>query len=115
MFSRQRNILVANYRARASERGGISPPRSPPVRPVREIVGQQGELTARSGKQQRGNQKLDKEMKSRSSRSLGTSKVILTINPGQEADAEKEIKKLGGRVGRRLKLVNGMAVELPNR
>ncbi len=54
-------------------------------------------------------------MKSRSTRLLGTSKVILTINPGQEANAEKEIKKLGGRVGRRLKLVDGMAVELPNR
>ena len=52
---------------------------------------------------------------SRSKRLLGTSKVILTINPGQEANAEKEIKKLGGRVGRRLKLVDGMAVELPNR
>ena len=38
-----------------------------------------------------------------------------TINPGQEANAEKEIRKLGGRVGRRLKLVDGMAVELPNR
>ncbi len=54
-------------------------------------------------------------MKSRSTRLFGTSKVILTINPGQEANAEKEIKKLGGRVGRRLKLVDGMAVELPNR
>ncbi len=68
----------------------------------------------RSGRQQRF-EKLDKEMKSRSSRLLGTSKVILTINPGQEANAEKEIKKLGGRLGRRLRLVNGMAVELPNR
>jgi serine protease AprX len=68
----------------------------------------------RSGHQQRF-EKLDKEMKSRSSRLLGTSKVILTINPGQEANAEKEIKKLGGRLGRRLRLVNGMAVELPNR
>ena len=68
----------------------------------------------RSGKQQRFD-KLDKEMKSRSSRLLGTSKVILTVKPGQEDNAEKEIKKLGGRLGRRLKLVDGMAVELPNR
>ena len=59
--------------------------------------------------------KLDRDMMSRSKRLLGTSKVILTINPGQEANAEKEIKKLGGRIGRRLSLVNGMAVELPNR
>jgi hypothetical protein len=89
--------------------------------PVAAGPGQSGRLWAskvssqhRSGKQQRF-EKLDKDMKSRSTRLLGTSKVILTINPGQEANAEKEIKKLGGRVGRRLKLVNGMAVELPNR
>ena len=68
----------------------------------------------RSGRQQRF-EKLDQEMKSRSSRLFGTSKVILTVEPGQEANAEKEIKKLGGRVGRHLKLVDGMAVELPNR
>ena len=74
----------------------------------------EGASKQRSGRQQRF-EKLDKEMKSRSSRLLGTSKVILTINPGQEANAEKEIKKLGGRLGRRLRLVNGMAVELPNR
>lgn len=67
-----------------------------------------------SGKQQRF-EKLDKEMKSRSGRLLGTSKVILTVKPGQETNAEKEIRKLGGRLGRRLKLVDGMAVELPNR
>ena len=67
-----------------------------------------------SGKQQRF-EKLDKEMKSRSSRLLGTSKVILEVKPGQEANAEKEIKKLGGRLGRRLKLFDGVAVELPNR
>ena len=89
--------------------------------PVAAGPGQSGKLWAskassqhRSGKQQRF-EKLDKDMKSRSTRLLGTSKVILTINPGQEANAEKEIKKLGGRVGRRLKLVDGMAVELPNR
>jgi serine protease AprX len=67
-----------------------------------------------SGRQQRFD-KLDREMTSRSKRLLGTSKVILTVKPGQEANAEKEIKKLGGRIGRRLKLVDGMAVELPNR
>src|SRR4029078_8481441 len=78
--------------------------------PVAAGPGQSGRLWAskvssqhRSGKQQRFD-KLDKDMKSRSTRLLGTSKVILTINPGQEANAEKEIKKLGGRVGRRLEL-----------
>ena len=69
---------------------------------------------AASGRSQRFD-KLDRDMMSRSKRLLGTSKVILTINPGQEANAEQEIKKLGGRIGRRLSLVNGMAVELPNR
>ena len=58
--------------------------------------------------------KLDR-VTTRSGKLLGTSKVILTVKPGQEANAEKEIKKLGGRLGRRLKLVDGMAVELPNR
>jgi serine protease AprX len=74
----------------------------------------QNQNRQRSGREQRF-EKLDRELKSRSGRLLGTSKVILTITPGQEANAEKEIKKLGGRLGRRLKLVNGMAVELPNR
>jgi len=67
-----------------------------------------------SGREQRF-EKLDKESRSRSGRLFGTSKVIITIKPGQEANAEKEVRKLGGRLGRRLKLVNGMAVELPNR
>ncbi len=70
-----------------------------------------------SGREQRFDKpdKLDKDSRSRSGRLLGTSKVIITIKPGQEANAEKEVRKLGGRLGRRLKLVNGMAVELPNR
>jgi len=67
-----------------------------------------------SGRPQRF-EKLDRETMSRSKWLLGTSKVILTINPGQEANAEKEVRKLGGWVGRRLRLVNGIAVELPNR
>jgi serine protease AprX len=60
-------------------------------------------------------EKLDREMKSRSGRLLGTSRVILTIKPGQEENASKEVRKLGGRLGRKLRLVDGMAVELPNR
>jgi serine protease AprX len=60
-------------------------------------------------------EKLDKELKNRSGRLLGTSRVILTVKPRQEDNAQKEIKKLGGRLGRRLSLINGMVVELPNR
>jgi serine protease AprX len=59
--------------------------------------------------------KLDSELRGRASRLLGTTKVILTIKPGQEANAQQEIRRLGGRLGRRLQLVNGMVVELPNR
>jgi serine protease AprX len=59
--------------------------------------------------------KLDGELSTRSTRLLGTSKVILTFKPGQEDNAQKEIKKLGGRLGRRLQLINGMVAELPNR
>ena len=68
----------------------------------------------RSGRQERRD-KFDNEMRSRARRLSGTSKVILTVKPGQEDNAEKEIRKLGGRLGRRLKLVDGLAVELPNR
>jgi serine protease AprX len=86
--------------------------------PVSKLLSSKSNPTKqRSGRQQRFDKldKLDMEMKSRSGRLLGTSKVIVTVKPGQEANAEKEIKKLGGRLGRRLKLVDGMAVELPNR
>ena len=44
-----------------------------------------------SGRQERF-QKLDQESRSRSGRLLGTSKVIITIKPGQEANAEKEVR-----------------------
>ncbi len=59
--------------------------------------------------------KFDEDVRSRASRLLGTTRVIITVKPGQEANAADEVRKLGGRLGRRLKLVDGMAVELPNR
>jgi serine protease AprX len=71
-----------------------------------------------SRKHGRGNQryeKLDKELKSRSGRLVGTSRVIVTLKPGQDANAAQEIKKLGGRLGRKLRLIEGVSVELPNR
>jgi serine protease AprX len=72
-----------------------------------------------SGKQGHGKprrvEKLDRELKGRASRLFGTSRVIITLKPGQEANASQEVRKLGGRLGRKLKLIDGMAVELPNR
>jgi serine protease AprX len=59
----------------------------------------------------RDHQKLDKILKERDGR-LGTSRVIITLKPG--ADATAEVRKLGGKVGKRLRSINGMAVELPN-
>ena len=69
----------------------------------------------RRGGQYQNFQKLDGVLRSRSTRQTGTSRVILTIKPGHEANAEQEIRRLGGRFGRRLQLVDGMVVELPNR
>jgi serine protease AprX len=43
----------------------------------------------------------------------GTSRVIIQLNPGWEASAD--VAKLGGRLGRRLGLINGQVAELPNR
>ena len=42
----------------------------------------------------------------------GWSRVIVTLKTSGDAGAE--IKKLGGRFGRRLSLINGMVIELPN-
>jgi serine protease AprX len=66
------------------------------------------------GKQHRV-EKLDKELKSRSSRLFGTSRVIITVKPGQDANATQEVRRVGGRLGRKLRLIDGMVVELPNR
>jgi serine protease AprX len=60
-------------------------------------------------------EKLDRETKSRASRLLGTSRVIITLQPGQEANGVQSVKRLGGRLKHYLPLVNGLAVELPNR
>jgi serine protease AprX len=38
--------------------------------------------------------------------------VIITLKPG--ADVSSEVKKLGGRLGRRLASINAQAIELPN-
>jgi serine protease AprX len=55
--------------------------------------------------------KLDKHLNERASKG-GTTKVIVILKPGWSADAEA--KKLGGKLGRSLDLINGKVVELPN-
>jgi serine protease AprX len=76
-------------------------------------------VSAKPGRHGKGKQvrveKLDRDLKSRSSRLVGTSPVILTVAPGHAANAAQQVKKLGGRVGRQLLLIDGLVVELPNR
>jgi serine protease AprX len=43
----------------------------------------------------------------------GTSRAIIQLKPGW--DASNDVTKLGGKLGRRLSLMNGLAVELPNK
>ena len=72
-----------------------------------------------SSNHRRGNQhgvgKLDQELKDRSGKLFGTSRVIITLRPGQETNASEQVRKLGGRLGRRLDLIDGIVVEVPNR
>jgi serine protease AprX len=55
--------------------------------------------------------KLGKELQERATRA-GWSRVIVTLNGS--ADVQAEVVRLGGNVGRRLSLINGQVVELPN-
>ncbi len=55
--------------------------------------------------------KVDQELNRRAGK-LGTSRVIITLEPGR--DASHEVKRLGGKVRRRLAGINGTAIELPN-
>ena len=59
----------------------------------------------------RDQKKLDKILSERAGKS-GSSRVIIRLKPG--ADASSEVRKLGGKMGRRLKLVDGYAIEIPN-
>ncbi|MGH9310091.1 MAG: S8 family peptidase [Vicinamibacterales bacterium] len=60
---------------------------------------------------QRDRKKIDRVLTARAGKP-GTSRVIIRLKPG--ADASGEVKKLGGRLGRRLTGINGQAIELPN-
>ena len=67
---------------------------------------------AAPGKGKEGtNVKMDRTLQGRAERA-GWSRVIVTLRPG--GDATTEIIKRGGRFGRKLGLINGMVVELPN-
>ena len=55
--------------------------------------------------------KLDKILAGRAGKP-GKSRVIIIVKPG--ADAGDEVHKLGGKMGRRLRLIHGHAIELPN-
>src|SRR5262245_32037938 len=57
--------------------------------------------------------KLDRQLNDRSWSGGGTSRVIVVLKPG--VDASNELKKNGGKLGRRLESLNGQVVELPNR
>src|SRR5262245_60225696 len=56
--------------------------------------------------------RLDNTLNRRAEKLGGTSRVIITLKPGW--DASSEVKRLGGRLGKRLSVINGQAVELPN-
>src|SRR3954471_7745805 len=57
--------------------------------------------------------KLDRTLNDRSAKGgSSTSRVIVTLKPGFDASAD--YKKVGGKLGRRLNLINGQVVELTN-
>jgi serine protease AprX len=57
--------------------------------------------------------KLDRKLNDRAAKGgSGTSRVIVTLKPGFDASAD--YKKVGGKLGRRLNLINGQVVELTN-
>jgi serine protease AprX len=58
--------------------------------------------------------RLDRKLNDRDREvSGGTSRAIIVLKPGW--DASGDVTKLGGKLGRRLSLMNGLSVELPNR
>ena len=73
------------------------------------LLGMAAPVAARPG----DHRKLDRKLNDRADRGgSGTSRVIVTLKPGW--DASGDIRNVGGRLGRRLGLINGQVVELPN-
>ena len=74
------------------------------------VVGLGAPAIAAKGNQ-RDRKKIDRILTARAGKP-GTSRIIVRLKPG--ADASGEVRKLGGRLGRRLAGINGRAIELPN-
>jgi serine protease AprX len=79
---------------------------------VAALISFGGPTFAGQGNPQAGHRKLDRELNHRAGKP-GTSRVIIRLTPGW--DGSEEIKRLGGRIRRRLEIINGHAVQLPNR
>lgn len=75
------------------------------------LVGLSSPGFAGNGNRRGDHRKVDAELNRRAGK-LGTSRVIITLKPGW--DASQEVKRLGGKLRRRLGVINGHAIELPN-
>lgn len=58
--------------------------------------------------------KLDRHLNERSRGGNGKSRVIVTLKPGWEEMARQEMARLGGRLGRQLRILNGQVLEVSN-
>ncbi|MEO8522557.1 MAG: S8 family peptidase, partial [Acidobacteriota bacterium] len=78
------------------------------------VLGGSPPVMAAPGRGPGDHPKLDNKLNQRDREVKGgTSRVIIQLNPGWDTSAD--VVKLGGRLGKRLGLMNGMAVELPNK
>ena len=76
------------------------------------LAGATSAFAAEAGARERGDhQKLDQKLNERAAQA-GKSRVIVMMKPGWDGDTES--RKLGGKLGRRLDLINGRVVELSN-
>lgn len=78
------------------------------------VLGGSPPVMAAPGRGPGDHPKLDDKLNERDREGKGgTSRVIIQLNPGWDTSAD--VVKLGGKLGKRLGLMNGMAVELPNK
>jgi serine protease AprX len=78
------------------------------------VLGGSPPLMAASGPGPGDHPKLDRKLNDRDRNEKGgTSRAIIQLKTG--ADVSAEVTKRGGKIGRRLGLMNGLAVELPNK
>ena len=69
------------------------------------------EVSAQAGNA-KNQSKLDQQLERQANRLFGRSRVIITLKPG--VDASQHVKALGGRLVRKLELIDSIAVDLPN-